>query len=228
MFYENLVLIDLENVNFDYVIKNIDKYKEAKIYAFGDFSKFNLDGNLFYEHKIHPIQVYHQKNKKNDADFVLLRYAYQEIFTNLGLKNITLFSGDGDFFDLVMFAKNKNMNVEILSNNNININLKDNVMSNNINSNKKKININKIVIDFEKFNTYNEKLLLHTFLELLSANVLDSNYDIDKQVLFNNFKNKHKNNKKDSLHNYFPNLNKTNLNIKKLLHNYGLENIKNE
>lgn len=228
MFYENLVLIDLENVNFDYVIKNIDKYKEAKIYAFGDFSKFNLDGNLFYEHKIHPIQVYHQKNKKNDADFVLLRYAYQEIFTNLGLKNIILFSGDGDFFDLVMFAKNKNINVEILSNNNININLKDNVISNSINSNKKKININKIVIDFEKFNTYNEKLLLHTFLELLSANVLDSNYDIDKQALFNNFKNKHKNNKKDSLHNYFPNLNETNLNIKKLLHNYGLENIKNE
>lgn len=115
---EVLVLIDLENISLKYAIEEIKNIKcEYKAYAFCDFTihSKNVASNLFYEYNIKPIQVFHQKNKKNNADFVLLRYAYSHIFQNKNLKHIYLFSGDTDFIDLCYFIKEQSIKLTVLN-----------------------------------------------------------------------------------------------------------------
>lgn len=124
---DKLILIDLENVDFDYVIEKIKYLENYVAYGFCDFTiKNKFDGELFYKYKINAIQTFHQKNKKNTADFVLLRYAYEQIFTNLNLRQIYLFSGDGDFADFIIYTKNKGFDIFIYSSNQISSNLVNN------------------------------------------------------------------------------------------------------
>lgn len=113
---EVLILIDLENTNLDYVIEKIKNINcEYSAYAFCDFTIHckNITANLFYDYNIKPVQVFHQKNKKNNADFVLLRYAYSHIFQNKKLKHIYLFSSDGDYADLCYFIKQQDIALTI-------------------------------------------------------------------------------------------------------------------
>lgn len=120
---EILILVDLENVSFNYVIEQIEVIKKMGgsdkylAYAFCDFTikNSNILADDFYKFNIKPVQVFHQQNKKNNVDFVLLRYAYSQIFQNKNLKHIYLFSGDGDFIDLCIYIKKQNIKLTICS-----------------------------------------------------------------------------------------------------------------
>lgn len=110
-----LVLIDCENVNYSEFLKLIQNYKDYKAYAFADFlnaKQWNLK-NL-RQLKIIPISTINCPDKKNKADFVLLRYALTHILIDK-VSELVLFSSDSDFSDLISFAKSKNINIIIHS-----------------------------------------------------------------------------------------------------------------
>lgn len=117
---EILILIDLENTSLKHAISKIENIKQPyNAYAFCDFTNRKQNDNILKKYNINSIQTNHKKNKKNLVDFKLLRYAYKHIFTDKKLKQIYLFSGDGDFSDLYHFVKTKGIEIYVNSSNNI-------------------------------------------------------------------------------------------------------------